>query len=389
MDRKSPKINDIGLRIIYGGMSAMLGRKHFSLLWKSFLEKFKTEDSFLACDAVDMLRRLFGPDRPVLLLVDELSKATNDKEVMRELGSVLNLDGHCDVVVTSLSPAYILELSGSQRPITYVPVLPLLSTTADLSVGKKECKLWAGKVDVATGGQSTPFQLNVLEHAYLLTSGHPRSLEYMIESFEKFEGGVVGRIVSEIKYGTLQSLTIEVARQVEGRDVSVEVMTAKQLEDFVFTAPRCLSVADTQFRELLEKGTIFIHSKESSGGGDEFTTAVQARSFLTKVVGRDDFLRLGSKRTPRTREAGKLLRNLHNEPLAIWWKRFVDTTITCRSYSRSSIEDLFGLPWGALGAHGSLISRWNIGVDRLYLGGTPRASPNRLTVPAKVTPPHH
>jgi len=218
----------------------------------------------------------------------------------------------------------------------------------------------------------------------------------------------VDRIVSEIKYGTLQSLTIEVARQVEGRDVSVGDMSAKQLEDFVFTAPRCFSVADTQFRELLEKGTIFIHSKESSGGEDEFTTAVQARSFLTKVVGRNDFLTLGSKRTPRIREAGKLLRNLHNEPLAIWWKRFVDTTIACRSYSRSSIEDLFGLP-RALGAHGSLISSWNIGVDRLDLEDTPRASPrgkrmsklsarivrrnktgmttNRLTVPAKVTLP--
>ena len=116
----------------------------------------------------------------------------------------------------------------------------------------------------------------------------------------------------------------------EGRDVSVGDMTAKQLEDFVFTAPRCFSVADTQFRELLEKGTIFIHSKESSGGGDKFTTAVQARSFPAEV---------------------------------------------------------FGLPLGALGAHDSLISRWDIGVDRLYLGGTPRASPNRLTVPAKVNPP--
>ena len=159
----------------------------------------------------------------------------------------------------------------------------------------------------------------------------------------------------------------------EGRDVSVEVMTAKQLEDFVFTAPRCFSVADTQFRELLELGTIFIHSKESSGGEDEFTTAVQARSFLTKVIGREDFLTLGSKRTPRTREAGKLLQNLGSKDVSTWWERFLDTTIICRSYSFTSIVNLFGMP-RALGAHGSLISRWDIGVDRLYLGGTRRAS---------------
>ena len=387
MDTKCPKINDVGLRIIYGGMRAMLGLTRFPLSWKAFLEKFNAEESFLACDAVDMLRRLFGLNRPVLLLVDELSKATNDKAVMTDLGGVLAEDDNCDVVVTSLSPAYVLELlSGSQRPITYVPVLPLLSTTADLSVGKKECKLWAKKVQRAAGGDLTPFQLNVLEHAYLLASGHPRSLEYMIKKFKAEDVGA--GIVSEIKDDRLQSLIIEVARQVEGRDVSVKVMTAKQLEDFVFTAPMYLSVADTQFRELLEKGTIFIHSKKSSGGEDEFTTAVQARSFLTKVIGRKDFHRLGSDETPCTREAGKLLKNLGSEKVSTWWERFLDTTIICRSYSFTSIVNLFGLPRGALGAHGSLISSWDIGVDRLYLGGTRRASPNRLTVPAKVTPPH-
>ena len=390
MDRKRPKKNDVGLRIIYGGMSAMLGRELFSFSWKAFLEKFKAQESFPACDAVDMLRRLFGPDRPVLLLVDELSKAANDEKVMTDLGGVLTEDGNCDVVVTSLSPAYVLDLlSGSQRPITYVPVSPLLSTTADLSVGKKECNRWAVRVNVAAGGLSTPFKLNVLKHAYLLASGHPRSLEYMIKSFQKFEGEVMGGgIVNKIKYGSLESLTFEVAQQLPGCGVSVGVMTAKQLEEFVFTAPVRFSVANAQFRELLEKGTIFIYSQEERGGrGDKFTTAVQARSFLTEVIGRNDFLSLGSEETPRTREAGKLLQNLKYEPVAIWWERFVDTTIACRSYSDTSIEDLFGLPSGALGAHGSLGGRWDIGVDRLDLEDTPRASPNRLSVPAKVTLP--
>ena len=386
MDSKIPKINDVGLRIIFGSMRAMLGRELFSLSWEAFLDKFKAiQESFSGCDAVDMLRRLFGPDRPVLLLVDELCKAVNDKEVMMELGYVLNKDGDCDVVITSLSPAYVFDVTyGSQRRITFVPVLPLLSTTAGLSVGKKECNRWAERVNVAAGGLSTPFKLNVLNHAYLLMSGHPRSLEYMIRSFEEFEGNVMGGIVNKIKHGSLESLTFEVARQVEGCDVSVGDMTAKQLEDFVFTAPVRFSVQD-QFRKFLEKGTIFIHSKGVGGAEYEFTTAVQARSFLTEVVGRDDFLSLGSEETPRTREAGKLLQNLDSESVATWWERFVDTTIACRSYSRTTIEDLFGLPYWALGARGSLGGCWDIGVDRLDLKDTPRTSPNRLTVPAKVT----
>ena len=101
-----------------------------------------------------------------------------------------------------------------------------------------------------------------------------------------------------------------------------------------------------------------------------------------------DFLRLGSEETPRTREAAKLLQHLEDEAVATWWERCVDTTIACRSYSRTSIEDLFGLPSGALGAHGSLGGCWDIGVDRLDLVlDKPRtsASSNRLTVPVKVT----
>ena len=101
------------------------------------------------------------------------------------------------------------------------------------------------------------------------------------------------------------------------------------------------------------------------------------------MVGRAGFLRLGSEETPRTREAAKLLQHLEDEAVATWWERCVDTTIACRSYSRTSIEDLFGLPSGALGAHGFLKGRWDIGVDRLDRPHKPRASasPNKLTVP--------
>ena len=152
MDSKRPKKNDVGLRIIFGCMRAMLGLELFPMTWEAFLKKFKAQN-IPASDAVEMLRRLFGSDRPVLLLVDELSKAVNDKEVMEELGVVLNKDGNCDVVVTSLSPAYVFDLlTGSQRPITYVPMAPLLSTTAGLVIGAIESNRWANRVNVTAGG---------------------------------------------------------------------------------------------------------------------------------------------------------------------------------------------------------------------------------------------
>ena len=60
----------------------------------------------------------------------------------------------------------------------------------------------------------------------------------------------------------------------DGCDVSVWVMTAKQLEDFVFIALICFAVEHTHFRELLEKGTIFIYNKEERiGGRDKFRRA--------------------------------------------------------------------------------------------------------------------
>jgi hypothetical protein len=43
--------------------------------WKAFVEKFEAQESFVAYDAVNMLHRLFGRYRPVLLLVDELSQS--------------------------------------------------------------------------------------------------------------------------------------------------------------------------------------------------------------------------------------------------------------------------------------------------------------------------
>jgi len=68
-------LNVNGLWIISDGLIAKLDPDLFSSKWKAFVEKFEAQESFVAYDAVDMLHRLFGRYRPVLLLVDELSQS--------------------------------------------------------------------------------------------------------------------------------------------------------------------------------------------------------------------------------------------------------------------------------------------------------------------------
>ena len=67
---KAPKMLDAnGLRIIYGGLIAMLDPDLFFVEMESFRRIIKPQESFLVYDAVDMR------DRPVLLLINELSQS--------------------------------------------------------------------------------------------------------------------------------------------------------------------------------------------------------------------------------------------------------------------------------------------------------------------------
>ena len=71
------------------------------------------------------------------LLVDEISKAKDngDRLVMRELGSVLNMDGDTHVLLSTLSPGYVRAfLTGSNRYVLYVFLSPLLE------LGSVQCR---------------------------------------------------------------------------------------------------------------------------------------------------------------------------------------------------------------------------------------------------------
>lgn len=95
----------LGMRIIFGAIHAM-GLSE-EIKWQDFSEN--VEDTS-ANKAVKFLRSVFGSERPVLLLVDELGKAEDDKDVMKQLGEVSDFDGNTHVLVSSLSPGYIYDL---------------------------------------------------------------------------------------------------------------------------------------------------------------------------------------------------------------------------------------------------------------------------------------
>ena len=106
-------------------------------------------ENLTARDAVKILKKVFDPvsesssetkRRPMLILVDEISKSKDDKEVMTQLGAVLDEFDDVNIVVSSLSPGYVEELvTGSNRPVEFVILSPLL----DAKLGSKECLEWA------------------------------------------------------------------------------------------------------------------------------------------------------------------------------------------------------------------------------------------------------
>ena len=141
----------LGLRIIYGALRSMRVISK-SPSFEEFLkevdstsasEKGKYE-SLTAEDAVNILRKVFDDPasstsetsrRPMLILVDEISKAKDDKNVMRELGAVLDEFGNVDIVVSSLSPGYMEEVTKFYRPVDFAILRPLL----DAKLGSQEC----------------------------------------------------------------------------------------------------------------------------------------------------------------------------------------------------------------------------------------------------------
>lgn len=173
----------LGLRILYGALASMVTNSvsQSMISWTDFYGSLLKFNDLSAIQAISILRSAYGLSRPVLILVDEISKAGSEevgKEVMKQIGVVLDDDGNTDVIVSSLSPNYVETLlSGSNRDIEYCVLLPLL----DVNLVGDICKLWKDRLikkyrQISNEDQFIP---RVLESMPLLASGHPRSIEWV------------------------------------------------------------------------------------------------------------------------------------------------------------------------------------------------------------------
>lgn len=146
----------LGLRILFGAKESMVipGAPRSFSNWTKFCEMFLKFNSLSAAQAISIFRSIYGSNRPVLLLVDEISKASfintgiegdicAAREIMKEIGVVLDLDGNTDVVLSSLSPQYVQTLvSRNSQVIEYCVFLPLL----DVNLVGDICKKWKDRL---------------------------------------------------------------------------------------------------------------------------------------------------------------------------------------------------------------------------------------------------
>lgn len=164
-----------GLRILYGALRGMGLVTDAQLSWDKFISLYDGFNDLTCLEAVGILREVFGTDRLILIGVDELSKSGAAAEaIATQLGAVLDADGRTDVIVTSLTPAYIESLlSGSQRPIQYIVPPALVSEISEYTVE-------ALRVLEKVGIEATTFCGRMLLAATELAGGHPRTLERLV-----------------------------------------------------------------------------------------------------------------------------------------------------------------------------------------------------------------
>ena len=202
MSLESP---ELGLRALYGTISVMnplvhTGNRVPVFTFEYFIHIFKNYEGLSLVDAVDVLRLLYGTDRRVLVIVDEISKAAPigaDGYVLSTLASLLDRYDIVDILISSLSPQYITNLAkGSNRYIDYIPLVALI----DSDLGQSHCIEWAGIMTKHVIGDNKVYYFNILKSIYILLSGHPRSIEYLVESFIPYydADGVVEKDVSEV-----------------------------------------------------------------------------------------------------------------------------------------------------------------------------------------------
>ena len=345
-----------GLRILYGAAKAMglFTAETIELSFDDFVKNLDSTpsmdmyDNFTAKDAIEILQRIFDHNvsasettlRPMIILVDELRVSKNSDEVASQIGSVLDKYGHVDVLVSSLSPEYIEKLfTGSKRSIEYVVISPLL----DAKLGYNETKKWAEKLINSTNKtvKIDEFKENVLRNIYLLFSGHPRSLERMVEIMNS--GRIDSKVIDNLSKNkrTATSLLHLLVDELCEAAVQSNVGTVDLYERYVLKTPPLFEVGNVGFRDNLEEGRILIVEKKNT----KYVTGIPVISFLNKLQ-----LKTFNDKDPsyeNCRAANKLLKTLTRSQISLrpgtWWEKIVSFTIHSRHVGESDTDELLGV----------------------------------------------
>jgi len=338
----------LGLRMLYG---AVRGMGLEDVTWGQWIEDIGGTDpnaTISANDAVAMLRRLFG-DRPVLVLVDELAKSandfdipigwslTNDARVMIELGGLLDNDGDFHAVVSSLQPAYIVDLvSGSQRMVDYVVLTQLFDVNLG---GGTDVSDWAKAMhDLIPVAQKTnEFTLNLLSSAALIMSAHPRSVEHLVASCDSnaISAHQWDPLRVALKYpGTFPAVLDALVLSASNISPYFNNTSLDILEHFVLSTEP-IRATDTgsraaQLRGFLEAGAVILFPEDRGdkflGGVPGFTTILALRKCAT----------VKNPPGPLCTAANQLF-DMNKDQLQLpeIFERSVDMTIVARSWSDS------------------------------------------------------
>ena len=327
------------------------------------------------------LQKIFGEDRKYLILVDEISKANDDVKVMRDLGEILNKIDNCDIVVSSLSPQYINKLlTGSQRNINYVILPPLLYS----NLGKEECKYFYKKILQCAESKNIilnnvdEFKKNLIENAYLLCSGHPRTIEGLVNYMNNIDDLNIDKFISFIKSKRLQlsNMVFEYCNTLINNEERISIGSSSlidyydeypsKLSKILFSHPTERSSRNEQFRYELDNNLVMIFKKVSP---KSFLASVQAIKLLDFISEDESFEYKNEVEDDKLLSNGLILlneikkknvqdKNNKYTVVSTWWKRFVDLTILGRSYRTCSIFDCFGIQNDKLTS--SILSKKNI-----------------------------
>jgi len=345
-----------GLRILFGAVKCMVTSTapRSNTTWADFWELFSRFDSLSAVQAILILRRTYGPTRLVLLLVDEVSKAkfTSEiagKDVMTQIGSVLDSDGNTDVVLSSLSPKYVETLlSGSNRLINYCVLLPIL----DVNIVGDICKQWSTRMvrKYVKHNKNDEFIPRVLESMPLLASGHPRSIEWMNKTTKILDDDAKWKsTIKALKSGSNAALLIQ--NLIKDLNALKDFGEYGKLEniDLCFNAALSWNAFfpsnDTIARNVSEENGMFLIPNNLLDTNTAFRFGMRLGAFVQYL----SYVAVETK-SPVVQAAAALFGDVFAENsshnISVWWERAVALTIVSRTMSGQL--DIFGSTDGSL-----------------------------------------